>query len=321
MTATALDRRDLEFQLREVLADSTLVRTRQTGDALEEIYAAAARMASQPLARGFSLVMRQYSDYIEALALARERYQSVSSANPEQEEAFEPLIARADVRCDLLAQKAACEGGLALCLYGADLLSEENEHPDAALRAEAGSLFGLLAPVIAGWPAMAFPDDSEASQRARTAAGELLGRKVWHGQSQGLQILMQRMQIDLQAAGSGPGQQWALSLSETLQQAIRVTQSLGQSLMEGQTSRVLANSQNYLRLFGHVLVAWMWLRQANVAARALPVAVSEADEQFYRGKVQAAQHFFHRELPRVAQDLVLLRNQDDTCLNMQPEWF
>ena len=321
MTATALDRRDLEFQLREVLADSLLVQTRQTGDALEEIYAAADRMASQPLARGFSLVARQYTDYVESLAWAREHYQSVASDNPEREESLEPLIARADVRCALLAQKAACEGGLALCLYGADLLTEQSEHPDADRRAEADSLFGLLAPVIAGWSAQNLPGDREAQQRARSAAQDLLGRQVWHAQSQGLQLLMQRMQEDLQAAGSGLCQQWALSLSETLQQAVRVTQSLGQSLMDGHARRVLANSQNYLRLFGHITVAWMWLRQANVAARALPVAVSDPDRHFYRGKLQAAQHFFHRELPRVAQDLVLLRNQDDTCLNMQPEWF
>ncbi len=37
--------------------------------------------------------------------------------------------------------------------------------------------------------------------------------------------------------------------------------------------------------------------------------------------MQAAQYFFHWELPTVAQDLVLLRNMDDTCLAMKAEWF
>jgi butyryl-CoA dehydrogenase len=49
--------------------------------------------------------------------------------------------------------------------------------------------------------------------------------------------------------------------------------------------------------------------------------VSDSDRAFYEGKMQAAQYFFHWELPTVAQDIVLLQNRDDTCLAMKPEWF
>ena len=321
MTATALDRRDLEFQIREVLADSLLVHNRQTGDALEVIYAAADRMASQPLARAFSLVTRLYSDYVDALTWAREHYQPVSPQPDDEEQSLEPMIADPDVRRSLLSRKAMCEGGLALCLYGADLLTQKNEHPEADQQSEAASLFALLAPIMAGWPAQLLPGDEEVGQRARSSARDLLGRAIWRDQSRGLQRLMHCVQADLQATEEEPCQQWVLSLSETLQQAVKVTSSLGKSLVNGDQERVLANAHNYLRLFGYIVVAWMWLRQANAAARALPGASSEADQDFYLGKLQAARYFFHCELPTVAQDLVLLRNQDDTCLVMQPEWF
>lgn len=45
------------------------------------------------------------------------------------------------------------------------------------------------------------------------------------------------------------------------------------------------------------------------------------DEAFLRGKLQAARYFFHWSLPEVAQDLVLLQNQDTTCLDMRSAWF
>jgi len=321
MTATALDRRDLEFQIREVLADSLLVHNRQAGDALEVIYAAADRMASQPLARAFSLVTGHYCSFVDSLAWARQHYQPVSAHSDGEEQSLEPVIAEPDVRRSLLAQKAVCEGGLALCLYGADLLTQKNEHPEAGQQADADSLFSLLAPIMMGWPAQLLPDDEEAGQRARAAARDLLGREIWRDQSRGLQQLMHRVQSDLQAADTAACQQWVLSLSETLQQAVKATSGLGKSLVEGDQERVLANAHNYLRLFGHIVIAWMWLRQANAAARALPDASSEADRHFYQGKLQTARYFFHWELPTVAQDLVLLRNQDDTCLAMQPEWF
>ncbi len=132
---------------------------------------------------------------------------------------------------------------------------------------------------------------------------------------------MQEMQTDLEAATTDRCQQWALSLSETLQQAVKVTQSLGKSLMGGEVDKTLANASCYLHLFGHIIVSWMWLRQANAAANALASANSDSERNFYQGKLQAAQYFFHWELPTVAQDLVLLRNQDDTCLNMKADWF
>jgi len=58
-----------------------------------------------------------------------------------------------------------------------------------------------------------------------------------------------------------------------------------------------------------------------VAASGQRPANSDEERNFYQGKLQAAQYFFHWELPTVAQDLVLLRNQDDTCMNMKSEWF
>ena len=72
--------------------------------------------------------------------------------------------------------------------------------------------------------------------------------------------------------------------------------------------------------FGHVVVAWMWLRQAFAAARALENAAS-ADADFHRGKLAACRYFFRWELPRIGPQLALLDSLDSTCLEAQPDWL
>ncbi len=299
---------------------------------------------------GFGAAVIGYRGYLHSLEYARDRLQgrNPSEKNPEAPQV--PIIGHADVRRMLLAQKAYCEGGLALCLYGARLMDDQNTHPDPEKRMEAGKLLDLLTPVIKAWPSEYGPKANDLAIQIYGGAGytreypveqcwrdnrlnpihegtngiqalDLLGRKIWQDQSHGLQLLMQRMQVDLEAATTGRCQQWALSLSETLQQAVKVTQLIGKSLGTESPDRVLANASCYLHLFGNIIVAWMWLRQANAAAAALDSVQEAGERTFYQGKLQAAQYFFHWELPTVAQDLVLLRNQDDTCFEMKPEWF
>ncbi len=299
---------------------------------------------------GFGAAVIGYRGYMHSLAYAKERLQGRKPSEKDPHSPQVPIIEHADVRRMLLAQKSWCEGALALCLYGARLMDDQHTHPDPTVREEAGKLLDLLTPVIKAWPSEYGPKANDLAIQVYGGAGytreypveqcwrdnrlnpihegtngiqalDLLGRKLWQDQSHGLQILMQQMQVDLQAADNERCQQWALSLSETLQQAVKVTQRLGQRLMAGESDRVLANASCYLHLFGNIVVAWMWLRQANAATRGLAQAATDAERNFYQGKLQAAQYFFHWELPTVAQDLVLLRNLDDTCLAMKKEWF
>lgn len=238
----------------------------------------------------------------------------------------------ADLRGRLLVAKSRSEAALAMGLYGASLAEDVQSHPDAERRQNSERLLAFLQPLIGWWPRHAawltsvslgrgddagqVPDPDESSRLAR----EFLGQRVWQHQSHGLQLFLQSLQKDLEAATTQDTQQWALSLSETLQRAVKVTQSLGQGLQDGAEVRVLANASRYLHLFGEMLAGWMWLQQANAAARKLAEA-APGEEHFYRGKLHAARYFFHWTLPEVAQDLVLLQNQDTTCLDMQASWF
>ena len=83
---------------------------------------------------------------------------------------------------------------------------------------------------------------------------------------------------------------------------------------------MLANASVNLEMLGHVVTAWIWLRQAALAQRSVATAQSD-NRAFYQGKLQACQYFFRYELPKTAAQNELLRRLDPTCLEMRDEWF
>ena len=118
------------------------------------------------------------------------------------------------------------------------------------------------------------------------------------------------------ANGLGP---MADALGRAASRALQTTRKL---FAANDLDKTLANASIYLEMFGHIVVAWVWLKQAAVAARALQASDLPAAEQaFYRGKLQAAQFFFQWELPKCATWCDLLESIDTTTLDMQDEWF
>ena len=61
----------------------------------------------------------------------------------------------------------------------------------------------------------------------------------------------------------------------------------------------LANAVLYLHAFGHVVVAWLWLRQGEAATAGLRRAPDGPDAGFYRGKLQALRWFCRFELAKL----------------------
>jgi butyryl-CoA dehydrogenase len=90
--------------------------------------------------------------YRIALDYARERAQGRLPSSRDPLSPQVRLIAHADIRRLLLAQKAYAEGGLALCLYASSLFEDQETHPDAAQRELAATLLDLLTPVVKSWP-------------------------------------------------------------------------------------------------------------------------------------------------------------------------
>ena len=116
---------------------------------------------------------------------------------------------------------------------------------------------------------------------------------------------------------SGLLSECARALNAAVLDAAATTRQL---LSERDAALMLANASVYLEMLGHVVVAWIWLRQAVLAERSLATAQGN-DKTFYQGKLQACQYFFRYELPRTTAQHELLRRLDATCLEMRDEWF
>jgi hypothetical protein len=151
-------------------------------------------------------------------------------------------------------------------------------------------------------------------------AMDLLGRKVGMESGRAFELLLARMGetvTEAQAGAAATLRQCADALQAAMTQAGATTRAL---LAERDARLMLANASAYLEMLGHVVIAWVWLRQALIAQRALPAAQG-ADADFYQGKLQACLYFFRYELPRTAAQHELLRSLDATCLEMHDQWF
>ena len=68
-------------------------------------------------------------------------------------------------------------------------------------------------------------------------------------------------------------------------------------------------------------MAWLWLRQGLVAARALERQPAEDDVLFYKGKLQAAAYYFDWELPQLDTAWRILSDVNGIAHDMQDAWY
>jgi alkylation response protein AidB-like acyl-CoA dehydrogenase len=301
---------------------------------------------------GLGAVMLGYSGYLHALAYARERPQG---RPPGAKDAARPqvrIVEHADVRRMLLAQKAYVEGGLALCLYAARLVDDQHTGESEQVRADARLLLEILTPIVKSWPSQWCLQANDLAIQVHGGYGytreypveqlwrdnrlnpihegthgiqalDLLGRKAGMEDGAAFRLLMREMHGTIstaQACDSRDLRAFAADLAAAADRMVETTRGLLSTAAGGQADLALANASLYLEMAGHTVVAWIWLRQALLAAAGLPSAQGP-ESDFYRGKLAACAYFYRWELPRTRHQNELLNNLDRTCFEMQDAWF
>ncbi len=307
-------------------------------------------MNEERIGVGLGAIMLGNAGYLYSLQYAGERRQGRHPDNRDPSSKPVPIIEHADVRRMLLAQRSYVEGAMALALYASRLIDEQNNEPDAAKRDESHLLLELLTPIVKAWSSdwclkanelaiqvlggYGYTREYPVEQHYRDnrlnsihegtngiQALDLLGRKAMMQDGAALKLLMARIEVDCSAAAAQESlAEHAASLRSYCALAGKTTQCIGAAMAGGQVRLGLANATHYMTLLGHVVIAWMWLKQALAAQQALPNA-SATDQDFYRGKLQTCRYFFAQELPAVEHSARLLSSLDDSAFAMQPEWF
>ncbi|HEV2649880.1 MAG TPA: acyl-CoA dehydrogenase [Rhizomicrobium sp.] len=294
-----------------------------------------------------SLAWRGFS---ESLAYARDRQQGRLPSQKDPMSKQVALIEHPDVRRLLIAQKAYSEGALALCLYASSLFEDQHTHPDAGERRRAALLLDVLTPVVKSWPAKWGCASNEMAMQVLGGAGytreypleqlyrdqrlnpihegaeaihglDLLGRKVSAKNGEGFRIFCLTVEEEIELAASHPAlHEFAGRLRGALTRLDAVTK-LMIAAQSDVVDLALANATVYLDVFGTVVVAWMWLKQARVACSALAEGEKQNDTGYYFGKLQAARYYFNRELPAIDPQFALLETFERTPFDMKDQWF
>jgi butyryl-CoA dehydrogenase len=81
--------------------------------------------------------------------------------------------------------------------------------------------------------------------------------------------------------------------------------------LKGDTERYLSDATLFLEMFGIVVVAWQWLKQAVVASQTILTQNPQGDDlTFYEGKIHTMKFFFHYEVPKTLGLAVRLKDTE-----------
>jgi len=301
---------------------------------------------------GLGATMLGYAGFEASLEYAKQRPQGrpTGAGGKDHSAPQVPIIGHSDVKRMLMMQKAIAEGGLALGLFCAQLVDDEQTGSGAEAE-QAGLLLALLTPIAKSWP-------SEWAQEANSLAIQilggygytrdfpveqfwrdnrlnmihegthgiqgldLLGRKVVMNGGKALAVLAQRISQTVQQAGHVEGLALhANALAAALQKVGATTKA---AWATGEPEAALANATPYLQAFGHTVLAWIWLELA-LAAKAAQ-AKGQWDQGplgtgFLKGKLATADYFFAYELPKIDAWLGVVARRDQTCAQAQADWF
>ncbi|HLL95792.1 MAG TPA: acyl-CoA dehydrogenase [Spirosoma sp.] len=279
--------------------------------------------------------------YHAALQYARERPQSRRLNEKNLLDAPQTaIINHPDVRRMLLFQKAVTEGSLSLLieaarLYDISRVAEGEEKENAHL------LVDLLMPVAKSYPSemgvqsvsqslqtfggYGFTEDFPVEQLYRDIritpiyegttgiqAQDLLGRKMTMKGGKAPQLLFAEITKTISEAGTFDDlKPYADQLTGELARVQDVMTTLLPHALKGDTERYLSDATLFLEMFGIVVVAWQWLKQAVVASQTILTQNPQGDDlTFYEGKIHTMKFFFHYEVPKTLGLAVRLKDTE-----------
>jgi alkylation response protein AidB-like acyl-CoA dehydrogenase len=297
--------------------------------------------------------------YLNALEYAKERVQGADMTQMTDKTAPRVTITHhPDVRRSLITQKAYAEGMRALVLLTASyqdavaIAEYEGRHD-----VQAEKMNDLLLPIVKGFGSersyallgaeslqtlggSGFLQDYPIEQYIRDSkidtlyegttaiqGQDLFFRKILRDQGETLNVLLGEIK---EFASSEAGNGRLKNDRALLAQAVADTEGILGAMVNAALAstenpkeiyKVGLNTTRLLMALGDTVVAWLLLRQAEVALAKLGGEVSEADRNFYTGKVAAAQFFTANVLPRIASDRVMAENTTLDVMELPEEAF
>jgi len=288
--------------------------------------------------------------YYAALEYAKERPQGRKLTNKDPNTPQIPIIGHSDIRRLLMFQRAVIEGSLSL-LYQCNIYADLEIAATGEEKERAALLLDFLTPVAKTYASemgihavsaamqclggYGYCDEFPIEQHYRDIrihpihegttgiqSITLLGRNVTMKNGQSYKLYLEEVNKAIHAAqGDEFLKPYADKLSEALETLQKVTVHLTGIASKGNQDLFLADAGLYMEFFSIIAVAWQWLLQALAARNALQKNPSEADVNFYQGKLFTCRFFFSYELPKILGLSKRLLESDGLTLEMKEEYF
>jgi butyryl-CoA dehydrogenase len=299
---------------------------------------------------GLAAAVISSAAYYASLEYAQQRPQGrkLSSKDPLSPQI--PIIEHPDIRRMLLFQKAVVEGSLAL-LYQCGLYEDMEHATEGEEKENYNLLLELLTPVAKTYPSemgilscsaglqilggYGFCEEFPLEQLYRDVrihaihegttgiqGQDLLGRKMTMKKGKAAQLYLAEVRKAIKEAEEITElKPFAAKMTDAVALLEKVTAKQFETAAKEGPDMFLADATVYLEFFGIIAVAWQWLRQASCATRALSKSPSEADVNFYQGKLAAFRYFFGYELPKINALSERLLNNDGLTVTLKNEYL
>ncbi len=284
--------------------------------------------------------------YQNAVDYARDRLQGravTGAQNPDGP--ADPLIVHPDIRRSLMDQKSFTEGARAFALWGAELIDRAQRAGDK----DADALISLLTPVIKGfltdegyamtvqaqqiygghgyieeWGMSQFTRDARIAMIYEGANGvqalDLVGRKLAADGGKAAMAFFDMIRgfitthKDMDAAFTRDFLDPLKTASKQLQEAMMYfMQSAGKN-----PNDALAGSYDFMHLFGHTAMGFMWARMGLAAHKAL---ADDPDAAFMQTKRITGRYYMQRRLPICTSLLARITSGSDTVMALPADAF
>ncbi|MET8342825.1 acyl-CoA dehydrogenase [Streptomyces microflavus] len=295
--------------------------------------------------------------YLNALEYAKERVQGTDLSQFMDKTAPKVTITHhPDVRRSLMTQKAYAEGMRSLVLYTATVQDAIQEKEAASEDAKAlNGLNDLLLPIVKGYGSeksyeqlaqslqtfggSGYLQEYPVEQYIRDAKIDTLyeGTTAIQGQDfffrkivrdQGVSLNTLSEEIKKFLAGAQGNEELAPALDSLAKAAVDLEAIVGTMITDLTATgedvkniyKVGLNTTRLLMASGDVVVGYLLLKGATVAAEKLPTA-SAKDVAFYQGKIAAAKFFAANILPGVSAERALAENVDNSLMELDEAAF
>tara|TARA_R110002126_G_scaffold30259_5_gene99075 strand:- start:29095 stop:30846 length:1752 start_codon:yes stop_codon:yes gene_type:complete len=258
----------------------------------------------------------------------------------------DPLIVHPDIRRSLMDQKSFIEGARAFILWGANLIDAAHRSNDK----DADGLVSLMTPVIKGfltdvgydmtvkaqqvygghgyieeWGMSQFTRDARIAMIYEGANGvqalDLVGRKLAQDGGKHVMAFFDMLKSFIKE-NAGQDAEFDVAYLEPLKAASKDLQAAGMYFMQNgmkNPNNALAGSTDFMHMFGHVCLGYMWAKMGLAAKKA--IAEGTGDAAFYETKLATGRYYMARQLPATALHLTRIQTGADTVMALDAANF